>query len=452
MAVRDGGLDLWEAVLSRVAGGGAPEDVLSSLRRATVRSCSADEISVVMHGHVPQDGLTAARTLLARSAAELLGRPPAVDVSPGALSGSDVAGDIPLAGAPGTVVPPIPRPQLNENYTFESFVIGPSNRLAHAAAVAVSDAPGQAYNPLFLHSASGMGKSHLLQAACKKLLEQRPETALSYISCEDFQNLFFSAVQAGDVGPFRNRFRCAEVLVVDDIHFLASRERTQEEFFHTFNALYNAARQIILSADCPPREIPKIQERLMSRFKWGLVAEIEPPSFETRLEIIRIKSGMRGFALPPDVMAYIAEQSDASIRELEGTVLKIIGYASLLGTKVDLGLVKEVLQAPSSRRGPAKPIGIEEIMSTVAEYYSVSSSELQARGRTRSVALPRQVSMFLARDLTRHSLESIGSYFGGRDHSTVKHACDKIRDLISSTSDIASAVRTIRQTLSRGDA
>ncbi|MHC4248014.1 MAG: chromosomal replication initiator protein DnaA [Planctomycetota bacterium] len=441
MAPRDGGLDLWEAVLSRASTSGVAEDVLSLLRSASVQSCTADGIAVMMPAEATSEGAAAAEAALGRSAEELLGRRPAIDLALPQHVGARLGAAGWLAG--------IPRPVLNKNYSFDNFVIGPSNRLAHAAALAVSDAPGQAYNPLFLHSASGMGKTHLLQATCARLLENRPDTAFMYISCEDFQNLFLSAVQAGDLEGFRNRFRCAELLVVDDIHFLANRERSQEEFFHTFNALYNAARQIILSCDCPPREIPQLQERLVSRFKWGLVAEIEPPSFETRLEIIRLKAGLRGFSLPRDVMEYVAERSDSSIRELEGTVLKIVGYASLLGEAVDLGLAREVLEAPAARRAGGRQPGIEDIMDAVSEHYGVTTAQLQARGRTRTVTLPRQVCMYLARDMTSHSLEAVGAHFGGRDHSTVKHACDKIAELLTAGGPVANAVRAVRQRLSK---
>ena len=437
MPLRDGGLDLWAALMSRAAGSGASSDLLSVLRGASVNECTADNVRIEVQGTVGPETLAAAQELVATAAEELLGRKPEISIAPMPVSGP--AAQLDLLG--------IPRPVLNPNYTFENFVIGPSNRLGHAAALAVSENPGQAYNPLFIHSSSGMGKTHLLQATCRKLLEAKPDTALVYISCEDFQNLFFSAVQAGQLEQFRSRFRHAEVIVVDDIHFLANRERTQEEFFHTFNALYNAARQIILSSDCPPREIPQIQERLVSRFKWGLVAEIEPPTFETRLEIVRVKTQLRGFQLPQDVMEFIAHHSDYSIRELEGTVLKIVGYASLLGAPVDVALAREVLEGPEKRMSMTKPTNVDDIVDAVASYYGLSPSQIQARGRTRSVALPRQICMYLARELTRHSLESIGSYFGGRDHSTVKHACDKVGDMIGDGGEVALAVRSVKQKL-----
>ncbi len=437
MAVRDGGLDLWAAVLSRAASVGAPSDVINLLREASVQNCSADEISLEVSDSLAPESLSAARTIVARSAEELLGRLPNIDIS------------LRTYGRTPPTFHGIPRPQLNENYAFEKFVIGPSNRLAHAAALAVAEARGQAFNPVFIYSAPGMGKSHLLQATCRKILDAHPDTALAYISCEDFQNLFFSAVQAGEIEGFRSRFRCAEILVVDDIHFLASRDRTQEEFFHTFNALYNAARQIVISCDCPPREIPQIEERLVSRFKWGLVAEIEAPVFETRLEIIRVKAALRGFTLPADVMECVARRNDASIRELEGAVLKIVGYSSLLGTPIDISLAEEVLDGPSTRRAGEKPVTIEDIMSAVSDYYGITSSQLKARGRARSISLPRQVCMFLARDLTRHSLEAIGAHLGGRDHSTVKHACDKITGLQHDDSDVSEALRAVKRRLSR---
>jgi chromosomal replication initiator protein len=424
-------------VLSRASGSGAASEVLSFLRGASVQSCTADAIALEVPGSPGSDALAAAQELVATSAEELLGRRPTIDISASAFAGTSSQ-----LGFPG-----IPRPVLNPKYTFENFVIGPSNRLGHAAALAVSENPGQAYNPLFIHSSSGMGKTHLLQATCRRLLEAKPDTALAYISCEDFQNLFFSAVQAGQLEAFRSRFRCAEVIVVDDIHFLANRERTQEEFFHTFNALYNAARQIILSSDCPPREIPQIQDRLVSRFKWGLVAEIEPPTFETRLEIVRVKTQLRGFQLPSDVMEFIAHRSDCSIRELEGTVLKIVGYASLLGAPVDLGLAREVLEGPEKRSSMVRPTNVDDIVDAVASYYGLSQSQIQARGRTRSVALPRQICMYLTRELTRHSLESIGTYFGGRDHSTVKHACDRVQEMMNEGGEVALAVRSVRQKL-----
>ena len=474
MPVSSGGLELWAAVLARAESGGTPSRMVSFLRDASVEACSADEIQIAVPNPLSPEHLAEARDILVRSAEDLLGRKPSVDIVSSARKPTPVPVAVAVAGPefplpqgdvgtihaassgqpgrPDRAPPDTARaPLLNENYTFDNFVIGPSNRLAHAAAVAVSEAPGQAYNPLFLHSASGMGKTHLLQATCCRVLERWPRTALAYISCEDFQNQFFSAVQAGGLDTFRGRFRHVQLLVVDDIHFLANRERTQEEFFHTFNTLYNAQRQIILSSDCPPREIPQIQERLVSRFKWGLVAEIEPPGFETRLEILRLKLRMRNFDLPRDVMEYLAHKVDTSIRELEGTVLKLVGYARLLGSPVDLPLAREAVEGPAGRGLHGRPANISDIVDTVADYYGITPSQVQARSRARSVALQRQVCMYLARELTPHSLESIGTFFGGRDHSTVKHACDKIHDLVEGGGDVASAVRATKRKLVKSE-
>jgi chromosomal replication initiator protein len=303
---------------------------------------------------------------------------------------------------------------LNAKYTFDSFVVGPCNRFAHAAAVGVAESPGKAYNPFFLHGSVGLGKTHLLQSVCFALLERDHRTRILYLSCETFVNHYISALENGDFDGFRDKYRNVDVLVVDDIHILANKERTQEEFFHTFNALYNNGKQIVLSSDSPPKDIPSLQERLVSRFKWGLVTEIEPPCYETRMAILKRKSRERGRELP-----------DSNIRELEGAVTKIIGYASLSSRPITIELVREVLsELFELRRGqPA----MEDILSVVTEHFSVKLTELQSRKRTNAIAYPRQVAMFLARRLTRHSLEEIGGYFGGRDHSTVLYAVTKIQ-------------------------
>lgn len=430
MPPRNGGLTLWAAVLSQAEKHLAPSSVLSLLQQAAVMSCTSDEISIRLPSTDPK-GTAAVRELLASSAGDLLGRAPSVRV---------------MTGPTEALAPPT-RPQLNENYTFGSFVVGPSNRLAHAAALAISESPGAAYNPLFLYSASGMGKTHLQQATCRRILEAEPTASVVYISCEAFQNLFFNAVESGRIESFRQRFRFADVLAVDDVHFLASRERTQEEFFHTFNSLYNNSRQIILSCDSPPREIPQLEERLVSRFKWGLVAEIEPPDFETRLEIVRRKAEMRGLSISTDVMEVLARRVTSSIRELEGAVLKVAAYARLLGSEVSVRLAEDVLAAEEGRLGIRRPTA-EQITKAVEEYYGLEPGKIAARDRSRSVSLPRQVCMFLARELTDLSLEAVGAHLGGRDHSTVKHACEKVKQGLDGGGDLSAAVRAIKKTLS----
>jgi chromosomal replication initiator protein len=317
------------------------------------------------------------------------------------------------------------RVRLNPQYTFENFVTGPCNRMAHAASLAVSDLPGRAYNPLFIHASVGLGKSHLIQAICHKIRTNRPDVSMMYASCEDFVNQFIAAIESGQIEEFRYRFRYLDVLVIDDIHYLADKDRTQEEFFHTFNTLYQAQKQVVLSSDSPPHEIPRIEERLVSRFKWGLVVRIDRPSFETRVAIVQKKSRLRGVDLPEDVIKYIATVIDTNNRELEGAVVRVLGYASLCNRIVDMDLAKEALRdlAP----GPARPISIQAIADAVLQRYNARLSDLQSKRRSQSVALPRQICMYLARKLTSRSLEEVGAFFGGRDHTTVLHADRKIR-------------------------
>ncbi|MHC4860485.1 MAG: chromosomal replication initiator protein DnaA, partial [Planctomycetota bacterium] len=316
---------------------------------------------------------------------------------------------------------------LNPHYTFDGFVVGPSNKLPHAAALAVSSQPATAYNPLFLHGSVGLGKSHLLQAICHAVLSRRKDLRILYLSCETFTNQFIASVKSGNIGNFRYRYRHVDVLVIDDIHFLAKKEQTQEEFFHTFNTLYNSGGQIVLSSDSSPKEIPTLGERLVSRFKWGLVAEIEPPDYETRMLIVKRKSKLRGKDFPDDVCEFVADRITANIRELEGAVLKVLSVADIHERPVDMEIAREALRSLTS---PAKrKITVEKIIEAVTRYYDVRQADLQGRRRSKSIAFPRQVCMFLARLLTNHSLEEIGGYFGGRDHTTVIYATEKIEKM-----------------------
>jgi chromosomal replication initiator protein len=315
---------------------------------------------------------------------------------------------------------------LNDNYTFEKFVVGPSNRLAHAAARAVADAPAASYNPLFLHGRVGMGKTHLLQAICHMALRSGHSLNILYLSSETFVNQFIGAVENRELNRFRYKYRNVDILLVDDIHLLANKERTQDEFFHTFNALYNAGRQIVLSSDSPPEEIPTLKDRLISRFKWGLEAEIEPPGYETRLSILRRKARDRGVDVPEAVLTMLAEQVDTNIRELEGAITKVIGYAQLIHREIDLELAHQALGMQPG--GSLRPVtAIERVLDVVCRHFGVRIADLQGRRRTQSIALPRQVAMYLSRRLTSLSLEEIGGYFGGRDHSTVLYAIDRVR-------------------------
>jgi chromosomal replication initiator protein len=313
---------------------------------------------------------------------------------------------------------------LNDEYLFDHFVIGPGNQLAHAAAGSVAQTPAQAYNPLFLHGAVGLGKTHLLQAICHKVLQRRPDARILYLSCETFVNQFISAVEAGELEDFRYRYRHVDMLLIDDIHFLARKERTQEEFFHTFNTLIHSKKQVVLSCDSPPQEIPTLEERLVSRFKWGLVAEIEQPDHETRIAIVRRKAERRGAALPDGVDELIADHITANVRELEGAVLRVLGFASLTRRPLTRELAEEALRDVIRPR--ERKVSLETILRAVSEHFGVKPSELTGKRRHKSISQPRQVCMYLARRLTESSLMEIGGQLGGRDHTTVIYANERV--------------------------
>ncbi|HOD83174.1 MAG TPA: chromosomal replication initiator protein DnaA [Phycisphaerae bacterium] len=338
---------------------------------------------------------------------------------------------------------PEPPVALNDDYAFETFVTGPCNRLAHAASVAVSESPGRTYNPLFLHGSVGLGKTHLLQATCRKIAQDNPRASLSILSCETFVNHFIEAVEKGQLHEFRYRYRHADVLAIDDIQFLSDHEQTQEEFFHTFNTLYQAQKQIILSSDRSPSEIPHLEERLVSRFNWGLVARIDRPCYETRIAILHKKARLRSVELPEDVVCFIASLVDSNTRELEGAISKVAMLAKVADRSIDLRLAEEALGAEPVRT--TKDVTIESILAAVTTRFNVRLADLQSKKRSRSIALPRQVCMFLARTLTRHSLEEIGGYFGGRDHSTVLHANKTIDRLRQRDPQLQAAIDRITQ-------
>ncbi len=310
---------------------------------------------------------------------------------------------------------------LSPDYSFDNFVSGPNNQLAYAASVAVANQPGTTYNPLFIHGGVGLGKTHLLQAICQGILNNAPDKEILYVSCDAFMNQFIQCVQSGQMNEFRHRYRHVDVLVIDDIHFLANRDRSQEEFFHTFNDLYQSNRQIVLSSDAAPNEIGDLEDRLVSRFQWGLTAEVTKPGYETRVAILKAKSDLRTMEVPDEVIAYLATKIDSNARELEGAVVTIQGHANLQGRPIDLKLVQEALREPVAG-SKLSQVTLQHIIDAVTEYYGVKLSDLQSRRRHKSVTEPRQVCMWLARKRTRFSLEEIGGYFGGRDHTTVMHS------------------------------
>jgi len=328
---------------------------------------------------------------------------------------------------------------LNPDYTFDTFVTGPGNRLAYAASVSVSNQPGQRYNPLFIHGGVGLGKTHLLQAICNTIIQDNPDVRICYVSCDTFVNRFLEYVQNKTMDEFRARYRLADVLVIDDIHFLANRERTQEEFFHTFNELYQAKKQIVLSSDSPPKEIPQLEDRLVSRFQWGLVANVTQPDFDTRVAIIRAKLKVREIDMPDDVVQYIANKMDANARELEGALTTIQAAGSLVDGAITLPMAREVLGDPPTEARSSQ-VTLQHIIDEVTRFYSVKLSELQSKKRHKSITEPRQLCMWLARKRTRFSLQETGHYFGGRDHTTVMHSIRMVDERIDQDDQFAQQV------------
>lgn len=317
------------------------------------------------------------------------------------------------------------RAQLNSKYTFDTFVIGNSNRFAHAASLAVAEAPAQAYNPLFIYGGVGLGKTHLMHAIGHYILNQDPKTNVVYVSSEKFTNELINSIRDDRNVEFRNKYRNVDVLLIDDIQFIAGKERTQEEFFHTFNALHDANKQIIISSDRPPKEIPTLEDRLRSRFEWGLIADIQPPDLETRVAILKKKANMENINVPNDVMLYIATEIQSNIRELEGALIRIVAYSSLTNKEITVDLAEEALKDIISSSAP-KIIDIDMIKEAVSKNFKIKMEDFTSKKRTRSIAYPRQIAMYLSRELTDLSLPKIGEEFGGRDHTTVIHACDKI--------------------------
>ncbi len=290
---------------------------------------------------------------------------------------------------------------------------------------AIGEHPGCAYNPLFVHGNVGLGKSHLLQAICHTVLRRDPNARVLYLSCEDFTNAFIQAIQNGHLDSFREQYRTADMLVIDDVQFLANKEKTQDEFFHTFNALYDGQKQIVLSSDRPPVEIPTVEERLVSRFKWGLVAEVEAPCFETRAAIVKRKAAGRNIDLTDDVARYIADVIASNIRELEGAVIKVIGIAALTFQAITLELAQGILSNTTVRHAK---VSVDDVMSLITSEFAISARELTGKSRTQTVSMPRQVAMYLLREYTESSLEDVGRVFGNRDHTTVLYAVNKIRE------------------------
>ncbi|HHD2751715.1 TPA: chromosomal replication initiator protein DnaA [Clostridium perfringens] len=337
---------------------------------------------------------------------------------------------------------------LNPKYTFQSFVIGNSNRFAHAASLAVAESPAKAYNPLFIYGGVGLGKTHLMHAIGHYILQENPKAKVVYVSSEKFTNELINAIKDDKNEEFRNKYRKVDVLLIDDIQFIAGKERTQEEFFHTFNALHEENKQIILSSDRPPKEIPTLEDRLRSRFEWGLIADIQAPDFETRMAILKKKADVEGLNVPNEVMVYIATKIKSNIRELEGALIRIIAYSSLTNRDVSVDLASEALKDIISNKESA-PVTVKTIQESVANYYNLRIDDLKSQRRTRNIAYPRQIAMYLSRKLTDMSLPKIGEEFGGRDHTTVIHAYEKISENLKTDEGLQSMINDITKKLTQ---
>ncbi|HAV0220100.1 TPA: chromosomal replication initiator protein DnaA, partial [Enterococcus faecium] len=334
---------------------------------------------------------------------------------------------------PKVVAPsPLKKAMLNPKYTFDTFVIGKGNQMAHAAALVVAEDPGSIYNPLFFYGGVGLGKTHLMHAIGHQMLQSQPNAKVKYVSSETFANDFINSIQNKTAEEFRQEYRNVDLLLVDDIQFFAEKEATQEEFFHTFNALYNEGKQIVLTSDRLPNEIPKLQERLVSRFAWGLSVDITPPDLETRTAILRKKAAAERLEIPDDTLSYIAGQIDSNIRELEGALVRVQAFAAMNSEDISTSLAADALKTLKSGKGHPQ-LSILQIQEEVAKYYHIQLKDIKGKKRVKSIVVPRQIAMYLARELTDNSLPKIGAEFGGKDHTTVIHAHEKIQQLMDSS-------------------
>jgi chromosomal replication initiator protein len=337
-------------------------------------------------------------------------------------------------------------PQLNGKYTFESFVIGASNRFAHAASLAVAEKPALSYNPLFIYGGVGLGKTHLMHAIGHYVLQRSPSAKVLYLSSERFTNEFITSIRDNRTADFRNRYRSIDVLLIDDIQFLAKKEGTQEEFFHTFNSLHEAGKQIVISSDRPPKEIPTLEDRLRSRFEWGLITDIQAPDLETRIAILQRKANADRLNVPEEVLQYIANQVNSNIRELEGALIRVIAYSSLVNTDVSVTLAEEALKDIIAPDKP-KAVTVSQIQKVVGDHFSLKVEELKAKKRTKNIVFPRQIAMYLTRELTDLSLPKIGEAFGGRDHTTVLHACEKVSNEIRANDQLRNTIHRLSEAI-----
>jgi chromosomal replication initiator protein len=426
-------MNLWDQILARIETKVNRHSFYTWFKPTTFVTEDASAVTVRVPNGLFKDWLTKHYAgVISESMAEV--KKGHLSINFVAESGTD-APAIALAPAEAAVLETVPPPAsvvpspagLNQRYTFDTFIVGSSNQFAHAASRAVAEAPSRSYNPLFIYGGVGLGKTHLMHAIGQYVLQHDRNLKLTYISSERFMNEMINAVRYDRVLDFRERYRSVDVLLVDDIQFLAGKEGTQTEFFHTFNALYDSQKQIVLSSDCPPHEIPALEERLRSRFEWGLIADIQSPDLETKIAILKKKAETEAVPLPDNVAIYIAGKIKSNIRELEGSLIRLIAYASLTGQEITLPLAQEVLKNILDHE--EKAVTIEIIQKFVADYYNLKMIDLKSRNNSKSVAMPRQIAMYLCKGLTHASLPEIGRSFGGKHHSTVIHSIRKVEDL-----------------------
>ena len=344
--------------------------------------------------------------------------------------------------------PAISEPSLSSKYTYDSFVVGSCNQFAHAASLAVAEAPGRTYNPLYLYGGVGLGKTHLMHACGHAIKSRNQHLKLCYISSERFMNDLINAIRYDKTQSFREKYRSVDVLLIDDVQFMAGKERTQEEFFHTFNALYDQQKQIVISSDCPPREIPTLEERLHSRFEWGLIADLEPPDLETKIAILKRKGDLIGVAIPNDVAMFIAGRVKSNVRELEGSLIRLIAISSLRGEPISKTLAQDAIRNIAKEQEPGV-ITIQQIQKLVSSTYKLTTEELVSKTNSRNIAHPRQIAMYLCKHLTKHSYPEIGRAFGGKHHTTVMHSVEKIETLVTTDETLQRLITELSESLQK---
>ena len=433
---------IWEQVLARIETKVNRHSFYTWFKPTTFLADGGTSITVRVPNPLFKDWLTKHYSVVLSEALAEVRRPDAslVFVAEGAaIPPPPVPEDPPAELEPPAQVAGVASSSgLNPRYTFDTFIVGSSNQFAHAACRAVAEAPSRSYNPLFIYGGVGLGKTHLMHAIGQYVLQHDPGMTLTYISSERFMNEMINALRYDRILDFRERYRSVDILLVDDIQFVSGKEGTQTEFFHTFNALYDAQKQIVLSSDRPPHEIPALEERLRSRFEWGLIADIQPPDIETKVAILKRKAEAEAVPLPDSVAMYIAGRIKSNIRELEGSLIRLIAYASLTGREISLDLTHEVLKNIVDQ--DERAITIETIQKFVADYYQLKVVDLKSRNNSKSVATPRQIAMYLCKNLTHASLPEIGRSFGGKHHSTVIHSIKKVEELRKKNADFHSLI------------